>query len=312
MGIAWEKRGRFFQADGQFPWMAHHASVPVAHPLSPDVLRVYFAPRDEQGRSRGAFVDVDPADPARIRRLHEEPALDLGRLGTFDDSGVMPTCVVDADGEKYLYYVGWNQGVTVPYRNAVGVAVSTDGGVTFSRVHEGPVVDRSRDEPFFTASPFVLRESGTWRMWYASSTGWLVVDGCPEPLYVIKYAESDDGLNWRRENITCIEPKHPEEANARPWVVATSSGYQMWFCYRQSRGYRTDPATSYRIGYAESSDGVSWQRLDEEAGIDVSPEGWDSVMLTYPSVYEHEGVRRLLYNGNGFGETGIGYAEEAR
>jgi hypothetical protein len=148
-------------------------------------------------------------------------------------------------------------------------------------------------------------------MWYASSTGWVVVEGRPEPVYVIKYAESDDGVVWRRENVTCIEPKHPEEANARPWVVAGPDGYRMWFCYRGSRGYRHDPRTAYRIGYAESADGVSWLRKDDEAGIDVSDTGWDSTMLAYPSVYEHGGTMHLLYNGNGFGQTGIGHAVAA-
>ena len=64
----------------------------------------------------------------------------------------------------------------------------------------------------------------------------------------------------------------------------------------------------YRLGYAESADGVRWERLDHLAGMERSDEGWDSVMIAYPFVYEHRGVKHLLYNGNGFGETGIGYA----
>jgi hypothetical protein len=94
-------------------------------------------------------------------------------------------------------------------------------------------------------------------------------------------------------------------------VVRDGDRYRMWFCYRGSRGYRDDPRSSYRIGYAESADGLAWTRLDDQAGIDVSEEGFDSVMLTYPSVYDHAGVRHLLYNGNGFGATGIGHAVQA-
>jgi hypothetical protein len=305
--VRWIKRGRIFHVDGESWWMSHHAAVPV-----PDVvgerLRIYFAPRDEEGRSRTALVEVDAANPSIVHAVHDEPILDLGALGTFDDSGVMPSCIVEADDGKYLYYTGWNQGTTVPYRNAIGVAVSSDGGLTFERAYEGPLVDRSRDEPFFTATPFVLREGDRWRMWYASSTGWVVVEGRPEPLYVIKYAESDDGLVWRRDNLTCIEPKQPEEANARPWVIGEAGWYRMWFCYRGSRGYREDRRMSYRIGYAESADGITWERKDDEAGIDVSDEGWDSTMVEYPSVYEYGGTLHLLYNGDGFGTTGIGHA----
>jgi hypothetical protein len=307
--LGWSKRGVIFHVDGQFPWMAHHACVPVPDLIAEDRLRIYFGPRDERGRTRVGFIEVDPANPADVLYVHPEPVLGLGRLGTFDDSGAMPACIVNAGDAKYLYYIGWNPGVTVGYRNSVGLAVSHDGGLSFERVFEGPVVDRTRFEPFFTASPFVLKEGDRWRMWYASSTGWLEVDGRPEPLYHVKYAESDDGLEWRRENVSCLEPRHPEEANARPWVVRDAGRYRMWFCQRGSRGYRDDPAQSYRIGYAESADGITWERGDP--GIDLSDDGFDDVMQTYPAVYEHAGTLHLLYNGNGFGLTGIGHAVAA-
>jgi hypothetical protein len=82
-------------------------------------------------------------------------------------------------------------------------------------------------------------------------------------------------------------------------VVRDPDMYRMWYCYRGDR---------YRIGYAESPDGLVWQRKDEQAGIDVSSEGWDSEMLAYPHVFDHEGQRYMLYNGNDYGKTGIGLA----
>jgi hypothetical protein len=234
--------------------------------------------------------------------------LGLGSLGAFDDSGAMPSCVIDVSDEKRLYYIGWNRAVTVPYRLSIGLAVSTDGGMTFSRADDGPIMDRTPAEPYFCTAPFVLRDGGAWRMWYVSTTAWEEVRGHPEPLYEIKYAESDDGVRWKRPNVTCIAPRSPAEATARPWVIRDSDGYRMWYCYRSNVDYRTNRERSYRIGYAESKDGVSWERMDDAAGIDVSDEGWDSQMIEYPSVYDHGGKRHLLYNGNGFGESGIGHA----
>jgi hypothetical protein len=73
----------------------------------------------------------------------------------------------------------------------------------------------------------------------------------------------------------------------------------MWYACR---------GETYRIGYAESADGLSWKRHDAQAGIDVSEEGWDSEMIAYPWVFDHGGRRYMLYNGNGYGETGIGLA----
>jgi hypothetical protein len=65
---------------------------------------------------------------------------------------------------------------------------------------------------------------------------------------------------------------------------------------------------SYRLGYAESPDGLTWSRRDEQVGIEPSASGWDSEMMEYPYVFEHKGRKHMLYNGNGFGESGFGYA----
>ncbi len=306
--MPWVQRERIFHVDGQYPWMKHHAQIPTSLLATEDRLKIYFATRDDQGRSRVGLVEVDPDEPATVRTLHDSPVLDLGRPGTFDDSGVMPSCIVDAGDEHHLYYVGWTRGVSVPYRNAIGLAISTDGGTTFTRAFEGPVVDRSRDEPFSTLTCSVLRDGGGCRMWYTSTTEWIEVQGRFEPIYVIKYAESEDGVDWRRENVTCIVPRSPLEVNGRPWVIRDGDTYRMWYSYRGIAGYRDNPSESYRIGYAESRDGVAWERRDELAELELPESGWDSEMLAYPSVYQHRGTRHLLYNGNGFGASGIGHA----
>jgi hypothetical protein len=308
--VRWEKRGLIFRADGRYEWMAHHACVPVADKVGENVLRIYFGPRDAQGRTVTAFIEVEADDPARVLRVHDRPVLGLGALGAFDDSGAMPSCIVNHGGRKYLYYIGWNQGTTVPYRNAVGLAVSDDGGLSFRRMFEGPVVDRTRTEPYFCASPFALYDGddGRWKLWYASSTGWTVVHGRPEPLYQVKYAESADGCSWVRHGLVCLPYTFEGEANARPCVLKERGRYRMWYCFRGSVDYRTDRAQSYRLGYAESPDGITWTRKDDEVGIDRSAEGWDSLMMEYPFVYEHRGRKHMLYNGNGFGETGFGHA----
>lgn len=60
--------------------------------------------------------------------------------------------------------------------------------------------------------------------------------------------------------------------------------------------------------FAESTNGLDWQRKDEEAGIDVSENGWDSEMIEYPFIFDHKGTRYMLYNGNSYGKTGFGLA----
>jgi hypothetical protein len=285
--------------------------VPVAHRLDTDTLRVLFGARDEANRSRIGWIDVNPVDPANILRVGDEPLMELGERGTFDDSGMMPSCAVAFRGLVYLYYIGWNTRVTVPYHVSIGLAISRDGGRTFRRHSPGPLLDRDKDDPFFVSNPCVVREGDLWRMWYISSTGWGEVNGHPEPMYRVKYAESDDGICWRRTGVVCIDYDPFTRAIGRPWVVRLGDRYGMWFSYRGVRDYRTDPAMSYRIGYAESADGIAWERLTDPVGLDRSADGWDSAMVAYTDVVRVAGRLLCFYNGNGFGSSGVGYAVAA-
>lgn len=305
--MGWIKKGVIFNTDHNQDWMVSHACVPTVYKLNEDRWRIFFAPRNERGQSIPTFIDVDANDPTKVLYVHDKPIMELGELGTFDDGGIMPCCTVSTDNGLYLYYVGWNPSGSVAYRNAIGLAVSHDGGNTFERMFPGAIVDRNRTEPFFTASPYVMKEKDIWHMWYASSTGFVVVKGRPEPLYVIKYADSRDGINWRRTNKTCIEPKDDFEANARATVIKENGAYRMWFAYRGSFDFR-DGKDSYRIGYAESRNAVDWKRMDDKSGIELSKDGWDSKMQTYPAVVQNKSKKYLFYNGNGFGKTGIGLA----
>jgi hypothetical protein len=82
----------------------------------------------------------------------------------------------------------------------------------------------------------------------------------------------------------------------------------MWYSYRGLENYRTDKSNSYRIGYAESADGIEWIRKDDYLGLDVSPSGWDSEMVAYPYIYADATKKYMFYNGNGFGRSGLGCA----
>ena len=150
------------------------------------------------------------------------------------------------------------------------------------------------------ASPFVLKDNNTWRMWYAGYTHWELRNGEPWPTYKIRYAESKDGVSWSIKNINCIDGEN-EEAIARPYVLYENNIYKMWYCYRPMKD-------AYRIGYAESSDGINWERLVDRVGITISKNGWDSQMIEYPCVFNHKEKKIMLYNGNSFGLDGIALA----
>jgi len=305
--MAWEKLGLIFDIKKyEIKWLKTHAMLPTPLLLD-DRIRVYFTGRDEHDHSRISFVELKREDPTKIIYIHDRPLLEVGKLGTFDDSGTLATCAIRNGDKIYLYYIGYNRRVTVPYNNSIGLALSLDEGITFKRMFEGPIVDRNMYEPYFAVSPWVMHDNDLWHLWYASGTGWIIVNDRPEPLYKIKYAHSKDGIFWQRDNITCIPPVKKGEAIARPTVIKEDGRYKMWFCYRGSEDFR-DGKDSYRIGYAEGNSPTEWIRNDKKAGIEYSREGWDSKMQAYPSVLIVDGIKYLFYNGNGFGKEGFGIA----
>lgn len=297
--MKWSKLGRLYRPDAGAGWMKSHAMVPLLDEVD-GRPRVYFSGRDDQGRARIGYFEMEFGDTPRALATCRTPVVDIGPLGTFDDHGVTTAWMVTHEGVKYLYYTGWTLGVTVLFYVYIGLAISEDGGHTFRKVSQAPVLERNEVDPYLTGSPCVLVENGMWRMWYGSGTGWEIEGGRPKHYYHIKYAESGDGVHWDRRGIVCIDYRDAGEyAITRPCVINDGGTYRMWYSYRGDR---------YRIGYAESGDGVRWQRKDEEAGIDVSESGWDSEMIEYAHVFDHEGHRYMLYSGNDYSQAGIGLA----
>lgn len=302
----WKKIGRIYCVSRHSDWQWSHTHKPTAIIID-NVLRIYFGVRDNKNITRTTFIDVEPDNPMNVLYEHDKPILDVGPLGAFDDSGANVSCVILNDDKYYMYYYGWNTSTTVPARNSIGIAFSRDG-INFERVFDGPIMDRTPMEPYFTVAPFVIVEDGIFRMWYTSGTEWRIVNGNPEILYHIKYAESIDGINWKRDNKSCILPTNHNEVTARPSIVVEDNVYMMWYSKRSIVNFRTDRSQSYRIGYAESDDGLEWNRKDNEAGIDVSEKGWDCHMIEYPYVYKYNMKKYMLYNGNDFGGSGMGVA----
>ncbi len=297
--MQWIKKGLIFCPTGKYEWSRTHAALPVADHIDNDLYRIYFTTRDSKNRSSIGFVEIDINEPTKILKMSNEPVLSPGELGGFDDSGTLTSSLVNYEGKKYLYYIGWNLGVTVPHRWAIGLAISNDGGETFQRYGRGPIMDRDVVDPLFLASPSVLYENNSWKMWYISGTKWSEQNGELIAPYNMKYAESNDGIVWKRSGIICIDLQKNESRIARGILLKENNLYKMWYSFVTDR---------YRMGYAESQDGKKWQRKDSEVNLDISNSGWDSESVEYPFVFEHKGKKYMLYNGNNYGETGFGCA----
>lgn len=310
----WTKLGKVFtpQDVGGRPWLREFAQAPATLVFD-DFVRVYFSCRpapDANGQyvSYSAWVDLDRRDLTRVLRVAEQPILALGDLGEFDEFGTYPVSVARDGDLVRAYYAGWTRCESVPFNVAIGMATSSDGGVTFTKAGRGPVLSYSQDEPFVLSGPKIRRFGDTWHLFYIAGRAWKMVDGRAEPVYKIRMARSDDGVTWTPANRDLIDSRvEADEAQASPDVIHAGGTYHMFFCYRYSSNFR-GKEFGYRIGYASSPDLVHWTRDDARAGLDLSDSGWDDEMVSYPHVFELDGRTYMAYLGNGVGRHGFGLA----
>jgi hypothetical protein len=278
--------------------------IPTPFLTAEGTLRVYYSACDAQGRGRPTYIELDPTDPLRPQAVQSTPLLDLGRPGCFDDNGVVVTSVVRGRAEEVLlYYVGFEVCRGVRYRLFTGLAVSEDDGRTFRRHSEVPVLDRSEGEVYFRCGPFVDFDGTRFRMWYIGGNQWTDVGGKQVPVYDLRYVESNDGRTWPASGRIVMELTDPDEHGfGRPWLVRKGAGWDLYYSVRRrSLG-------AYRLGFATSNDGLSFDRRDLDLDLDVSPTGFDSQAIMYLATMATSSGVLGFYNGNDFGRDGIGVA----
>lgn len=316
--MRWRKLGRIFDP-GEHPLPA--GCVGWAQSPQPLVLddrvRVFFSTRAldpvAEGKylSQVAYVDLS-RDLREVMDVAERPVIELGALGTFDEHGIFPMHVVPEGDVLYGYTCGWSRRVSVSVETGIGLAVSRDGGRSFERIGDGPVLSASPLEPFLVGDGHVRKVGDRFHMWYIFGTAWTrdAAGREPDRTYKIGHAVSDDGVHWTKEEGRRIvaDVLGEEECQALPSVVEIDRRHHMVFCYRHSTDFRTNPDRGYRIGHAWSDDLETWVRDDGTLTVDPTPGDWDAEMLCYPNVFSCDGEVYLLYNGNAFGRHGFGAA----
>lgn len=228
---------------------------------------------------------------------------DLGDLGAFDENGVSYPWLYPFKGNWYMLYVGWKPTVLTPFQNGLGLAVEQQDGM-FKRVSRAPILPFNDDDYLSIGSSSVYVEDGLIRLYYTSFLRWGKGPEEAKHYYVIKYAESTDGINWKRNNHICINSIYGmgDFSICRPSVIKIGDTYHMWFSYR---------GENYSLGYAYSKDGINWTRDDSKSGISKPDSGWDSEMQCYCQVFKYEGDYYMIYCGNKYGKDGLGIAKLA-
>src|SRR2546423_11957862 len=226
--VTWQKKGLIYCPDGT-GYFKTHAARPIPYRLNKDTLRLFLSSRDANDRMLPAYLDLEIDDPSQIVRTCDAPLIQLGDPGCFDDSGVTLGRIVDRGGEVVLYYTGWKRRRVVSFELSIGLIAWNQKTDVFRRVFQGPILSQDKHHPLFVGGPFVMEDSGRYKMWYCSGTDWKFPEGNPEPIYTVFYAESDDGINWASKSGPVIHYRFDGEVVTAPWVLKSRKEYLMWY-----------------------------------------------------------------------------------
>jgi hypothetical protein len=232
--------------------------------------------------------------------LHpDSPVIELGEPGSWDDRG-QALGAVYFDGSLYhMWYEGWD---AAGDHDDIGHATSPDG-VTWTKDPANPVLERGAPGEWDDRLLFglgVVYDGSQFHMWYAGY-------GNQTEIYQGGYATSPDGTVWTKHPDNPVLAPGPNGAWDDYWVyphtvILEGGTYRMW--------YGGDNGVVEQIGYAESTDGVTWtKRPHPVLEVGKLPGAWDSEVVGNPYVISDGATYQMWYTGSDGSENGgIGYA----
>jgi len=193
-----------------------------------------------------------------------------GSSGELDDDAVSVGYVLKEDGIYKMWHGGGHDGISR------GFYATSDDGINW--VKHGVVLDvggdGAKDET--GAIPCtVINENGRYRMWYV---------GKDDSRGRIMYAESSE---WYKCGVVLDigESGAPDSSRLNnPYVIKDNDTYKMW--------YDGSSGSQPRICYAESADGITWEKHGIVLDVD---DGDESLRVKAPCVLKEESVYKMWY-----------------
>jgi predicted GH43/DUF377 family glycosyl hydrolase len=212
-GVKWEKRGRVLSPTG---WEGAEMAANGSAIAAGDEILYWY----------------EGGDPVRIALARSKegvswaklggPVIELGPLGSFDESAVADPYVIQIAGEFYLFYLGQDRA----RRQRLGVARSNDG-VRWEKLRSNPILELG------AAGAFDENGLGEPAVWSSGGSYWMLYTGRDRgERRRIGLARSSDGVNWNREmGFKPIAGDQPwnREVMCDPTVEVLSDQIRVWF-----------------------------------------------------------------------------------
>jgi len=222
------------------------------------------------------------------------PVVVTGTVGSWDARKVTDPTVISATGLYKMWYMGKDDGGV----GSIGYAMSTNG-ITWTKYAGNPVITGTAGswDANAVGSGDVVFDGATYRMWY---TG--IDDG---GVSAIGYATSTNGITWTKyagNPVLTGTVGSWDSVASCPCVISDTGLYKMWYTGMDDGGI-------YGIGYATSTNGISWTKYAGNPVVVTGTVGsWESQVLC-PDVILDGATYRMWYTGqDAHGGQRIGYA----
>jgi predicted GH43/DUF377 family glycosyl hydrolase len=277
-----------------------------AYTVSPRVLydgKIYRMWYDGGSSSGFAGIGLATSRDGLTWTKRPDPVFAPSAQGAWDSASVSLGSVLWNGTMFLMWYRGTN--TTTLDTGAIGLAWSKDG-ISWTKYVGNPVLVPSAVDQGYIASPYVLKTTLTYNMWYTAKNATAKSD----PSAVILYATSLNGINWVKWPSTVFSPsKDPSAWDSgtvySPSIYYNGTTFGMWYS-----GLDRSLSTP-QIGLATSPDGSTWVRSSLNPVLSPGSFGaWDSAGVEHPNVVLGGMGYMLYYDGLGDNAGGrIGLAQ---
>ena len=220
----------------------------------------------------------------------------------YNGQNTIDNLLVETFAAPSLFYGYYNGETEVGSTYDIGAGVSLDG-ISLGRYNGNPVLTIGAGGAWDDAQvshPCVLKDGATWKMWYGG------LDGAT---FRIGYATSADGLAWTKQGqvLDVGGAGAFDESGVLFPVVYKDLGavaakrWKMFYAGQNAAGKN-------QIGYAYSSDGVSWTKGGANPVLANGAGGtWDDESLLPAGLVKSGSIYYLFYSGTGDTAYPVGY-----
>ncbi|MBW1716686.1 MAG: hypothetical protein JRJ77_12825 [Deltaproteobacteria bacterium] len=233
------------------------------------------------------------------------PVLEPGGSGAWDEDIDRPAVIKDSSTYK-MWYSGLNSSGTTKYK--IGYAESSNG-TGWTKDAGNPVLSPSTTPADWDSAHvshcWVIKDGSTYKMWYTGTDNADEEADCQ-----IGYATSTDGITWTKDvgNPVLLKGAADDwDADYAGWptVIIDAGTYKMWYVGWNETGHDES------IGYATSTDGITWTKYDDPSTTSNPyansdpviklghPGSWDDESIGDPTVVKEDSIYRIWIFGQG-------------